>query len=649
MKLAAERSLELDLDLDVSVQAGSRHVCAVLRCQEERQLASTSHTKQDQSSAPFKNITSLTVFRADSSTPSGKQLGNPPGVVMATLTSQQPRLIQVSNGVKVDGVLDGERASLTLELTKSNDCMADFVCQVQTVNTHGEYSLTSARVHQNKRQQGKDNQMVMSSVTLQILNLVHQLGTKLAVASLHTENLGDNLKVLENKMSNLETNMALISKSTEQLEHKVENLEKILEHPSISAGRVAALENRLEDKIASVERSLQNSLSLLQNRIEDKLKDDVEDKVDEVNHKITSFINGAESHSQDARKSLNESFTALGHHLKVEQTEALTNLTSASNYLLDIQSNVTGILASAARNLTQTHTNLTENVLENLAQISAQVSESGVNVSRTLTNDLTSLGEDLQLSFEQLATSINQSAVETLSSANKLFIRTNSTTAMLIKDVLSPKRCTKRVVSVLSHASYPYPLIQPSGDSTVDVPHLCDTVTDGGGWIVIQRRSTGDVDFYQRGWEEYKNGFGDLRGDFWLGNEHIHRITNSGHYELRVELVYQGKSSHARYGQFSISSETSQYTLNVADYSGTAGDALIKNSQRRQFTTIDRDNDMGKSRNCAERCRGGWWYNNCGYSGLNGKWQETNYEGLFWIPVSGSKSLSFSEMKIRHV
>ncbi|GFR76177.1 hypothetical protein ElyMa_005795200 [Elysia marginata] len=153
--------------------------------------------------------------------------------------------------------------------------MADFVCQVQTVNANGELLLTSTRVHQNKRQQGKDNQIVMSSVTWQIIDLVHQLGTKLAVASLHAENLGDNLKTLETKMETIKSNMrsldssvntkfASLSKSTEQLELKV-----------------GALENRLEDKIASAERSLQNSLSLLQNRIEDKLKDDVEDKVDE--------------------------------------------------------------------------------------------------------------------------------------------------------------------------------------------------------------------------------------------------------------------------------------------------------------------------------------------------------------------------------
>ena len=33
---------------------------------------------------------------------------------------------------------------------------------------------------------------------------------------------------------------------------------------------------------------------------------------------------------------------------------------------------------------------------------------------------------------------------------------------------------------------------------------------------VFQRRFSGDVNF-TRNWEEYKQGFGDLDGDFWLG------------------------------------------------------------------------------------------------------------------------------------
>ncbi|RUS68769.1 hypothetical protein EGW08_023468 [Elysia chlorotica] len=39
------------------------------------------------------------------------------------------------------------------------------------------------------------------------------------------------------------------------------------------------------------------------------------------------------------------------------------------------------------------------------------------------------------------------------------------------------------------------------------------------------RRVHGDVDF-GRTWKEYKDGFGDINGDFWLGNEAVYKLTN---------------------------------------------------------------------------------------------------------------------------
>jgi hypothetical protein len=60
------------------------------------------------------------------------------------------------------------------------------------------------------------------------------------------------------------------------------------------------------------------------------------------------------------------------------------------------------------------------------------------------------------------------------------------------------------------------------------------------GWTVLQRRSNGTIDFY-RNWQDYRNGFGDLRTEFWLGNEKIHQLTNQGQYAY-VEI--EGDSNY---------------------------------------------------------------------------------------------------------
>ncbi|XP_052784673.1 fibrinogen-like protein A [Mya arenaria] len=189
------------------------------------------------------------------------------------------------------------------------------------------------------------------------------------------------------------------------------------------------------------------------------------------------------------------------------------------------------------------------------------------------------------------------------------------------------------------------------------VPVFCDFDTDDEGWIVFQRRKYGSEDF-NRSWEEYKLGFGDLNDDFWWGNEKLHHMTTGEPMELRIDLEdFNGNKAFAKYHSFRIRSEEHNYKLEVGGYSGSAGDALSDNvndfwnHNGQEFSTRDRDNDNHLT-NCAERFRGGWWFNACFAANLNGhcfgKEQGAgDWQGILWYTFSEKSSLKFAEMKFR--
>ena len=94
------------------------------------------------------------------------------------------------------------------------------------------------------------------------------------------------------------------------------------------------------------------------------------------------------------------------------------------------------------------------------------------------------------------------------------------------------------------------------------------------GWTVSQKRINGSENFY-RDWRNYKRGFGDIAKEFWLGNDHLNRITASQAYVLRVDMEdFDGATKYAAYDAFSISSEAQKYKLGIGTYSGKLNSAL---------------------------------------------------------------------------
>ncbi|CAH2305096.1 Hypothetical predicted protein [Pelobates cultripes] len=171
-------------------------------------------------------------------------------------------------------------------------------------------------------------------------------------------------------------------------------------------------------------------------------------------------------------------------------------------------------------------------------------------------------------------------------------------------------------------------VIQPKDSPPMVV--YCDLRQEGGGWTVLQRNTgKNDVFFGPTDWNKYRSGFGNLAGDHWLGNELIYLLTRHNAFTVRFLLMDAlGNEYRADYSSFRVDSEDESYALRLGDYFGDAGDAMtIMNetgiNDNMKFSTKDQDNDRW-TKNCAEEYGGGWWFDSCGSTHLNG------YQNIFW-------------------
>ena len=171
--------------------------------------------------------------------------------------------------------------------------------------------------------------------------------------------------------------------------------------------------------------------------------------------------------------------------------------------------------------------------------------------------------------------------------------------------------------------------------------------TENGGWNVIQRRTDSSTNFY-RGLNEYKQGFGDKSGNFWLGLDVMNHLAKNG-LTLRVDLKdVNGQTWYAKYRKFKVGDASSNYKLEVAGYTGTAGDSLSYHNNM-AFSTQDADNDVWDF-NCATTNKAAWWFKDCLESSLNAPYPVGaggKYGDMTWLNDLGYGRIAFTEMKVR--
>ena len=200
-----------------------------------------------------------------------------------------------------------------------------------------------------------------------------------------------------------------------------------------------------------------------------------------------------------------------------------------------------------------------------------------------------------------------------------------------------------------------YEILNPSNPS-MKLKARCSMALEGGGWTEFQRRKDGSVEFKNRTWLEYKEGFGNPKTEYWLGNEAVHRLTTSEEYNYMVFVkAFDGVTARRELLGFKLGNEESGYKFqfqgvapgydNQPVYADNKGWSNLNGAS---FSAYDR----GVIKSCAVNF-GGWWHRGCHAYAMNGAYSidgtpVVHADGIMWSNFRGlGESLKESKLLIR--
>ncbi|XP_062616952.1 angiopoietin-related protein 7-like isoform X1 [Saccostrea cucullata] len=440
----------------------------------------------------------------------------------------------------------------------------------------------------------------------------------------------------KNNRQLMKAKLSEVTKDLKDLETKSQNMEeennKLKEELKTVYGTVNDNRNLTKDEIQNLDQKIKSKTSALHDEnLKQTLKNAAfEKQLDLLNNTIKQTERGVRKDMETLKSSDMSTFERINTLNKSHVTEVNRNFVKIKE-LDDSFRNKSLVLENNDRALSQG----IEVLQDQLSEMNATLQISGVEV-------LARQIKKMEDKFESFAVSVN----ETLNNDRQVLNELN--------------RSLSEVLSINCHSCWDILRKYPSLKGTDGVYMItvaskvklvyCDMSTDGGGWTAIQRRQDGSTDFYKT-WSEYKQGFGESSTNYWIGNDAIYELTKNKDQELRVELQsFDGDTAYAEYSTFYVVDEYSKYKLTVSGFSGTAGDSMTYNNGYR-FTTKDQDNDGYSVVNCAKANHGAWWYNNCVYANLNGRYGQSSVSGsqyLVWYHWKGWKALKQTVMMITH-
>lgn len=474
------------------------------------------------------------------------------------------------------------------------------------------------------------------------------------------------------------TNLQGIDARLRSLEENVEKVEQSVEKTDETFQKVEEVDRRtsqMKDDLNQKLRKMMNVITALY-EMNKEMKTDMGARSSSDDNDARSSSSSTSSYATDfiidnleeMERKIREQFSVLGNELRSEMTSLRIVASSAGSRCDSIDTDDEDLQESGIQGRASPRSG--RRVSDNsLPEGSATRVEDTLDVLvQSLGNSTREIREEIHQGIQDIdskLTSITRMSCsegletsESVVSARKVpppqqdVAAKSEVCSKVARNVTSPKSCADlRRGGATCDGIY---VIFPQNVRAVRA--LCDMTTEGGGWTVLmQRGDFSDKMFsFHKNWASYKNGFGDVEGEFWIGNDVIHLLSDEDENILRVNLeAFDGDALNLTYSSFTVADESNNYKLRLGVTVGTPSPASnsLRYHSNHPFSTFDKKNDNFEQ-NCAATYKGGWWFNGCYFGFLTGEYfrpgeKRENWQGILWYDWKGNASLKGAQMKIR--
>ncbi|GFN98866.1 hypothetical protein PoB_002537200 [Plakobranchus ocellatus] len=225
--------------------ANTPQACGVLLCTE---------ALHDSSLDKSRKVAGLTIYKQGPKDDTTNGLWQQ----LASITPQSPSEYRVSDARRIVGSLNDTKATLKLELLKSEDCQSSqFSCIVHLVDSKNQTTLVQSIVGGEIDSSGNPEYDIFPADSFPV-----STGGKGALAIGNVEQL---MSSLREKMSCIESRLKDSDLKDDKLEDTIENLKASM------VGEINKVDSKFRDHLSISQNRVEDRLDMLENRLEDKL------------------------------------------------------------------------------------------------------------------------------------------------------------------------------------------------------------------------------------------------------------------------------------------------------------------------------------------------------------------------------------------